>query len=184
MVLEPVIYGDYVKFSSNSGFILDGYTAPEVFTHYTWHKTRELIVCDLQGVRQITGDANDAYYFTDPAINSLRQTWGPTDMGPTGIVNFFKSHTCSKFCNTWVKPLLPEQAKPLQVIQKTTYAASSPSGGAKPQPGMDTELAQLFGNLLARIAISGGTPPVDDHTTMVRVSQKTTYAIPRIPGKK
>ncbi|CAG0888748.1 unnamed protein product [Darwinula stevensoni] len=88
VALEPFIHGEYEKFSSNSGFILDGYTAPGVFTHFTWHKTQELIVCDLQGVRQIKGNEHDAYYFTDPAINSLKQNWGPTDRrrqsdGPT-----------------------------------------------------------------------------------------------------
>ena len=150
VALEPFIHGTYEKFSSNSGFILDGYTAPEVFTHYTWHKTKELIVCDLQGVRQITGDEYDAYYFTDPAINSLKQNWGPTDIGKPGIMNFFRTHKCSKFCNMWTRPSLDDLlTRRVPVVQRTTYADSSAPGRPMPQPGMDAELSHMFALLLA-----------------------------------
>ena len=53
VALEPFIYGEYDKFTSNSGWTAGEHNAPDAFTHYTWHKTKELIVCDLQGVRQV-----------------------------------------------------------------------------------------------------------------------------------
>ncbi|CAG0888749.1 unnamed protein product [Darwinula stevensoni] len=183
VALEPFIHGHYEKFTSNSGYILEGYTAPEVFSHYTWHKTRELIVCDLQGVRQIKGDKNDAYYFSDPAINSLKQSWGPTDLGKDGILNFFKKHKCTKFCIKWAKPSIDDAPGIVEEIQRTTYAASRAPDRAKPQPGIDVELAQLLANLLA-VASPGVRGPVDDHTTMLRVDEKTAYAVPRPQGKE
>ena len=148
VALEPFLQGDFQKFVSNSGYILDEYTAPGVFTHYTWYKTQELIVCDLQGVRQVNGNEEDGYYFTDPAINSLKQNWGPTDMGKQGILNFFSIHKCSKFCIMWDKPPTDDYKALLPVVQRTTYTDLSSPDSPKSQSGMDAELSQMFSQLL------------------------------------
>jgi hypothetical protein len=53
----------------------------DAFQHYTYVKSdKYAICCDLQGV--LTGNK---YYLTDPAVNSIDQSFGNTDMGKKGI---------------------------------------------------------------------------------------------------
>ena len=52
VAVEPFIDGEYKKFNSNSGAVLEWSEALAAFSHYTYNASdRELIVCDLQGVR-------------------------------------------------------------------------------------------------------------------------------------
>jgi len=49
----------------------------DTFHHYSYVKSgKYAICCDLQGV--ITGNK---YYLTDPAVNSVDQRFGNTDIG-------------------------------------------------------------------------------------------------------
>jgi len=74
----------------------------QALSHYSYHvSSGQFVLCDLQG-----GIYSDGAIITDPVIISRSAgTYGPTDLGPDGILNFFGHHVCNKFCHsTWTKP--------------------------------------------------------------------------------
>lgn len=98
---EDYIPGNFTKWCSNYGHISSESTSLPAFMHWSWcHTNGEEMVADLQGVRR-----DDAYLLTDPAILSLSDAYGTTDMGVEGMTMFFLSHTtCSSFCSNLPKP--------------------------------------------------------------------------------
>eukprot|EP00906_Rhabdomonas_costata_P037194 RCo052291 len=93
MNVEPFLRGTYKKYSNNFGFVSnDVRNTPHAFSHFTHHVSGgRLLVCDIQGVDDV---------YTDPQIHSAnsRSKWGKGDMGIQGIVQFFRTHTCSTIC--------------------------------------------------------------------------------------
>lgn len=78
----------------------------QAFSHYTWHATRELVVCGLQGVK-----VDASYQLTTPTIHSSRRAFGRTDGGSPGITEFFTSHRCNNICSSWPGPDVPSSAR-------------------------------------------------------------------------
>lgn len=68
----------------------------QAFSHYTWHATRDLVVCGLQGVTEGHG-----VRLTTPVIHSTCCKYGKTDGGLEGIKEFFASHRCNNICSSW-----------------------------------------------------------------------------------
>ncbi|XP_063722328.1 alpha-protein kinase vwkA-like [Symsagittifera roscoffensis] len=100
VAVEPFMEGEYKKFNSNSGAVFLSSEALAAFSHFTYIASDcKFVVCDLQGIR-----ADDYYYLTDPAICSRDQSYGPTDIGVTGINAFFERHECTKICKNFDKP--------------------------------------------------------------------------------
>ncbi len=70
-----------MKFTNNNGYTTRNETM-ECFQHYTLVKSGyRAIVCDLQGVVTET-----KFLLTDPAVNSIDQSFGNTDMGKKGML--------------------------------------------------------------------------------------------------
>jgi hypothetical protein len=118
VLVEPFLGKDaYVKFNSNSGWENKncGLTMA-AFSHFTYHSSDgKMLVCDLQGVK-----TDDRYILTDPAICSVQQAFGITDLGEDGIRSFFADHECTELCkSTWRKHGSPKQYK--KVIVGTTF---------------------------------------------------------------
>jgi hypothetical protein len=96
---EHFLEGDYTKWLANNGWVSEdvGVSLP-AFSHWTWVETNgEVLVCDLQGVRDIP---SKGYWLTDPAILSPGREYGSTDIGNAGIHNFFASHKCTTMCRS------------------------------------------------------------------------------------
>jgi hypothetical protein len=58
-----------------------------------------LMVVDLQGIINKTESEETRIVLTDPAIHCVDPTrFGNMNLGTKGMQNFFKRHTCNKFC--------------------------------------------------------------------------------------
>lgn len=112
--VENFIEGTYVKYNSNSGFVLDDDAhrqTPQAFSHFTFERSgHEIMVVDIQGV----GDL-----YTDPQIhtvtgialfastNSIYRLilaligieYGDGNLGTRGMALFFHSHICNSICH-------------------------------------------------------------------------------------
>jgi len=110
---EEYIHGDYMKFNNNAGWLHDEYDIPQIFSHYTWvQSSGEILINDLQGVKRIK-----EYYLTDPSIQSVNMRFGPTDLGPLGILLFFRTHVCNRACKNW--PRLNVSNDDIKLVKKT-----------------------------------------------------------------
>lgn len=103
-LVEPFIY-NWQKFNSNTGWTDDDLPWGKVMqalSHYSYHvSSGQFVLCDLQG-----GLNSNGAILTDPVIMSRAQGgYGPTDLGPDGIRNFFYRHRCNEYCRQgWTKP--------------------------------------------------------------------------------
>ena len=62
----------------------------QAFSHFSFHFSKgKLVIVDIQGIKNI---------MTDPAIQSIEQAFGSTDLGTYGIYKFLKNHQCTKYC--------------------------------------------------------------------------------------
>ncbi|XP_038062561.1 eukaryotic elongation factor 2 kinase-like [Patiria miniata] len=130
LLVERYLEGDYVKFTSNTGFVdPENGALPAAFSHFTYHASEgEILVSDLQGVMSDT-----RYTFTDPAVLSGGTelgVYGPTDLGKFGIIRFFKSHSCNELCKGLNKPQIfnvtrGEQVVMDQIVQNMSGKKSS-----------------------------------------------------------
>lgn len=74
----------------------------QALSHFSYHVSGgRLLLCDLQGAGDDVGGA----IITDPAILSFKMSYGSTDMGPSGILDFLEKHECNRYChNNWLRP--------------------------------------------------------------------------------
>ena len=100
LIVEPYIDGKYEKFVNNAGWQKKnmGRTIP-FFMHWNWvYSEGEKLVTDIQGVEK-----NNFYELTDPAVQSVNQEYGNTDLGILGLVKFLINHKHNELCEqlTW-----------------------------------------------------------------------------------
>lgn len=93
VAIEPFIPGTYEKFNSNGGW--EGFDdLMKTFCHWTWHVSgQKYMVCDLQGVKSWR-----KFTLTDPAIHSVNQEFGSTDLGEYGMIQVLGNHQCNELC--------------------------------------------------------------------------------------
>eukprot|EP00667_Euglena_gracilis_P003632 EG_transcript_3643 len=98
--IEPYIYGPFVKYINNYGWINPGAPrhTPQAFAHFTWcHSQGTLLVVDVQG----TIDHLGVDRYTDPQLHSGvpdRMIFGKADLRLEGIRKFFETHECNEVC--------------------------------------------------------------------------------------
>ena len=100
VMVEDYLEGNFQKYISNNGWVkpqcMTDYISMPAFAHWSWVNTRgRKLVCDLQGIRN-----DDGYILTDPAILSLQQEYGATDLAVHGMGLFFMTHQCTNFCHS------------------------------------------------------------------------------------
>lgn len=107
MLIEQMIYGEYEKFNSNSGWTSGKHNTPDTFSHWTWVQSNgEHLVVDLQGHRGRPGgpkydEITDYYLFTDPVVMTKPGgVYGQTDLGEEGIKHWFACHECNDYCRS------------------------------------------------------------------------------------
>ena len=115
-LIEPYINGEYIKFNSNTGFATESHRKMQALSHFSYQYSGGLqLLCDLQG-----GRYDDYWILTDPVICSTQRSFGPTDLGPSGIDNFFAHHECNKYCRGWSRPSCPQKC--FRPVAGTTFA--------------------------------------------------------------
>jgi hypothetical protein len=98
MSLEPFIKGNYIKYSSNFGWVADLpgdkiNMAAQAFSHFSFERSRgNFLVSDLQGVGRVLTDAS--IQTRDPRQFGLSET----NAGESGIMAFFATHKCNSIC--------------------------------------------------------------------------------------
>jgi len=99
VAIEPFISGEYIKFSSNSGYENQNFNRfIPAFMHYSWIKSRgRIVVSDVQGV--FTGKH---YILTDPACQSITNEFGSSDLGAMGLCKFIVCHRHNDYCKNWI----------------------------------------------------------------------------------
>ncbi len=105
-VIEDYIPGQFNKWCNNYGFISaeakSSHCSMPAFMHWSWWNSNgEKMISDLQGVRS---EYPKSYILTDPAMLSLNNSYGVTDMGVEGMAMFFLHHECSSICESLSKP--------------------------------------------------------------------------------
>ena len=127
--VEPLLEGNFTKYSSNSGFVTDEVlrNTPHAFSHWTFETSGgEELVVDVQGV----GDL-----LTDPQIHTRDgQGFAGGNMGLRGMALFFANHRCNAICRQL-------RCRPFARLPETAADATIPlSSGddsipASPSPG-------------------------------------------------
>lgn len=104
--IEPFLEGDFKKFYNNDGEEVEQEDGKRfnkhcsAFSHFTWLNFRgRMVITDLQGIFK-----KGKFYLTDPACQSLEQSYGNSDLGAQGIIKFLLFHKCTSICKKW--PLL------------------------------------------------------------------------------
>lgn len=93
-LVEPRIEGTFVKFNSNTGWVLDSNKLTEALSHFSYHQTKgAFLLCDIQG-----GEYPSRFVLTDPVVHSVTREFGATDGGPEAMQSFFARHRCGRFC--------------------------------------------------------------------------------------
>lgn len=108
VVIEDLLEGEFQTFSSSFPWVYPHSHETEMtqaFSHFTWHATRQLVVCGLQGVAR---GGRGGVQLTTPTIHSTSLgQHGPRDGGLAGISEFFASHRCNAICSSWPGPDVP-----------------------------------------------------------------------------
>jgi hypothetical protein len=108
VIVEDYLEGNFTKWCNNYGYISndarDINGTLTAFAHWSWVATgAQEMITDIQGVRDSNG-----YHLTDPAILSLNNRYGCTDMGIEGMAMFFINHECNDICRGWKRPRLSD----------------------------------------------------------------------------
>ncbi|XP_029195995.2 alpha-protein kinase vwkA-like [Acropora millepora] len=120
VAIEPFLEGYYQKFNSNGGYECweNISSLLPAFCHWTWHVSgHKYMVCDLQGVKH----QND-YQLTDPAIHSVHQEFGVTDLGVIGMEMVLANHTCNFICTQLGLPQNPMNGVSRPGRRRTSYS--------------------------------------------------------------
>ncbi|KAL3842981.1 hypothetical protein ACJMK2_020949 [Sinanodonta woodiana] len=94
VAIEPFLDGNYTNFNSNIGYEDANYDLMLAFSHWTWSiSDHNFMVCDLHGIEN-----KRKFVLTDPAVHSLEQKYGISDLGEAGMQIVLSNHSCNSLC--------------------------------------------------------------------------------------
>mmetsp|Transcript_60013 Transcript_60013/g.190639 ORF Transcript_60013/g.190639 Transcript_60013/m.190639 type:complete len:300 (+) Transcript_60013:94-993(+) len=133
--VEPLLEGQYHKHNNNDGAVNTARLTPQAFSHFTYvHSDRLLLVCDIQGVRDM---------YTDPQIHTRDgQGFGLGNCGMEGIERFLATHRCNDECR---KIGLPSAIQPPTLPATARGAAGQRVGAAGQRAGRPGGVAGVQG---------------------------------------
>ena len=101
-VLLPSYQENFRKQNNNWCYVNEEYFSNllDAFSHWTYVIIEGcLIVVDLQGIKE-----NDQFILSNPSIHCIEPKFGRTNIGETGIKQFFKTHRCGSVCEVMKLP--------------------------------------------------------------------------------
>ena len=92
--VERYIEGEYVKHNNNGGWVnyAKERNTPQAFAHFSFEASKQtLLICDIQGVRDI---------YTDPQVHTAHKSaaFGRGNLGLKGFEDFMRTHRCNIIC--------------------------------------------------------------------------------------
>ncbi len=95
LFIEPYLEGYYEKYVNNNMEGIENLNEIiSFFMHWNWNYSKgKKLVADIQGVQK-------RYYYelTDPAVQSIGQEFGSTDLGVFSLYVFISKHKHNKYC--------------------------------------------------------------------------------------
>ena len=101
-VLLPSYQENFRKQNNNWCYVNEEYFSNllDAFSHWTYVIIEGcLIVVDLQGIKE-----NNQFILSNPSIHCIEPKFGRTNIGETGIKQFFKTHRCGSVCEVMKLP--------------------------------------------------------------------------------
>ena len=123
----------------------------------------QLLVCDLQGVNKHDG----GFQLTDPAINSVTQEYGNTDLGKLGIYLFFALHECTGVCKRLKLTERVPEVIPPEITRLVREYAKAPTTYAE----LLSSITQINQNLPTPV-LKAPPPPPPSRTRSLRPSTR------------
>lgn len=105
VAFEELIEGDFKVFVDESGNVTEnGAEMLAALCHFSYHHSNgEYILSNFKGVKNGPDheEKPNTFHLTTPSFHSKTRAYGSTDMGETGIQEFFKTHQCSAICKNF-----------------------------------------------------------------------------------
>ena len=178
--IEDYLYGKFIKWNSNSGWISDDIDSSiQSFCHWTYHYSNgKLLYCDAQGIR-----TPDSYILTDPCIVSNEENglkYGLTDMGSDYLNNWFLNHKCNNCCEShWLIPseidrsLVSHQVKQ-QANRATTFNVTKYHKSSKQINKVRSDSIHVHNQDVIMPLKQGMEPPFKKNSNIFQYSDKST----------
>ena len=118
ITIEPLLDGKFEKFIQNN--CIEEYNTDEtiaLFMHWNWvYSKGKALICDIQGEEKY-----NSFELTDPAVQSINNEYGKSDLGLCSLINFLIYHNHNELCKDLPWPNEDKMKKLYQIGYQMEY---------------------------------------------------------------